>query len=103
VTVACAVSTITQNDRNGVVSGLAAFGFHADPADGRKGVENGLSDWHDGASKNGGAMLEGRDWHAAAGASAGAIEELQATAPICLPDSFLRLLCSVTAAKDHSR
>ena len=37
-------------------------------------------------------MLEGRDWHAAAGASAGAIEELQAAAPICLPDSFLRLL-----------
>lgn len=38
-------------------------------------------------------MLEGRDWHAAAGASASAIEELQAAAaPLCLPDSFLRLL-----------
>jgi hypothetical protein len=37
-------------------------------------------------------MLEGRDWHAATGASVDAIEELQTAAPICLPNSFLRLL-----------
>ena len=37
-------------------------------------------------------MFEARDWHAAAGASASAIEELRAAAPITLPEGYLRLL-----------
>jgi hypothetical protein len=37
-------------------------------------------------------MLEQRNWRAKPGATASAIEELRAAAPISLPDSYLRLL-----------